>query len=302
VSEKYEFIDAEYAANSAAASVADAPTIVQMCTWLSVSKSGFYDWRNRPMSATAQRRELLKVKIKELFDDSDGTYGYRRIHAALARGGEHAGPELVRKLMRRLGLVPCQPRPYRTTTVRGEQAGAGDLLGRDFTADAPGTKLVSDITYVWTWEGWLYLATVIDCFNREVIGYAMADHLRTELVTAALDMAARNHDLAKDCITHSDHGTQYTSAEFAAKLAELELRQSLGRTGICYDNALAESFFGTLKNERVHRTVYPTRKRAKEDIARYIEIFYNRQRLHSGLGYRSPHEVRNEYLNRQLAA
>jgi len=207
------------------------------------------------MSATAQRRELLKVKIKELFDDSDGTYGYRRIHAALARSGEQASPELVRKLMRQLGLVPCQPRPYRTTTVRGEQASAGDLLGRDFTAEAPGTKLVSDITYIWTWEGWLYLATMIDCFNKEVIGYAMADHLRSELVTAALDMAARNHHLAKDCITHSDHGTQYTSAEFAAKLAELELRQSLGRTGICYDNALAESFFGTLKNERVHRTV-----------------------------------------------
>jgi putative transposase len=163
-------------------------------------------------------------------------------------------------------------------------------------------QIISDITYIWTWEGWLYLATMIDCFNKEVIGYATADHLRTELVTEALDMAARNHQLAKDCIIHSDHGTQYTSAEFAAKLAELELRQSLGRTGICYDNALAESFFGTLKNERVHRTVYPTRKRAKDDIARYIELFYNRRRLHSALGYQSPHEVRNEYLNRQLAA
>jgi putative transposase len=301
VSEKYEFIDAEYAA-TAAANAADAPTITQMCSWLSVSKSGFYEWRGRPMSATARRRELLKAKITELFDDSDGTYGYRRIHAALARTGERASPALVRKLMRQLGLVPCQPRPYRTTTVRGDRAGASDLVGRDFGSDEPGTKLVSDITYIWTWEGWLYLATIIDCFNKEVIGYAMADHMRTALVTEAVDMAARNHDLAKDCIVHSDHGTQYTSAEFAAKLGQLELRQSLGRTGICYDNALAESFFGTLKNERVHRTVYPTRKKAREDIARYIEIFYNRQRLHSGLGYRSPHEVRNEYLNRQLAA
>src|SRR5512144_1080505 len=252
------------------------------------------------MSATAQRRELLQQKIRELFDDSDGTYGYRRIHAALARAGERVGPELVRTLMRRLGLVPCQPRPYRATTVRGEAAGAGDLVGRDFSA-ASGTKRVSDITYIWTWEGWLYLATILDCCNKEVIGYAMADHMRTGLVTEALDMAARNHELAKDCIVHSDHGTQYTSAEFATKLVELELRQSLGRTGICYDNALAESFFGTLKNERVHRTVYPTRKRAKEDIARYIEIFYNRQRLHSALDYRTPHEVRSDYLNRQLA-
>lgn len=301
MSEKYEFIDGEYAA-PAAAHAAGAPTIRHMCTWLSVSKSGYYEWRNRPMSATAQRRELLRQKIQELFDDSDGTYGYRRIHAALGRAGERVSPELVRRLMRRLGLVPCQPRPYRTTTVRGEAAGAGDLVGRDISAESPGTKLVSDITYIWTWEGWLYLATILDCFNKEVIGYAMADHMRTALVTEALEMAARNHELAKDCIVHSDHGTQYTSAEFATKLAELELRQSLGRTGICYDNALAESFFGTLKNERVHRTVYPTRKRAKEDIARYIEIFYNRQRLHSALGYRTPHEVRSEYLNRQLAA
>jgi putative transposase len=301
VSEKYEFIDAEYAANIAA-NVADAPTIRHMCTWLSVSKSGFYEWRGRPASATAARRELLKAKIQQLFEASDGTYGYRRLHASLAARGEQVSPELVRKLMRELGLLPCQPRPYRTTTVRGAPARVEDLLCRDFTAEAPGTKLVSDITYIWTWEGWLYLATVIDCFNREVIGYAMADHLRTGLVTAALDMAERNHDLAKDCIIHSDHGTQYTSAQFAAKLAALELRQSLGRTGICYDNALAESFFGTLKNERVYRTVYPTRKKAKDDIARYIEIFYNRQRLHSGLGYRTPHDVRNEHLNRQLAA
>jgi putative transposase len=302
VSEKYEFIDAEYADNRAAAA-ADAPTIVQMCAWLAVSKSGFYEWRGRPASATAQRRDLLKVKIKALFDASDGTYGYRRIHAQLERGGEAAGAELVRRLMRDLGLVACQPRPWRTTTVRAEETAATpDLVTRDFTAENPGTKLVGDITYVRTWAGWLYLATVIDCFNKEVIGYAMADHMRTSLVTDALDMAARNHALAEGCIFHSDRGTQYTSSEFAAKIDELRLRHSLGRTGICYDNALAESFFGTLKNERVHRTVYPTRKRARDDIARYIEIFYNTQRIHSGLGYRTPREVRIEHLNRQLAA
>jgi putative transposase len=303
VSEKYEFIDAEYADNRAADDAAAAPTIVQMCAWLAVSKSGFYDWRNRPASATAQRRELLKGKIKALFDASDGTYGYRRIHAQLVRAGEQVGPELVRRLMRGLGLVPCQPRPWRTTTVRGEEVAATpDLVARDFTAEAPGTKLVGDITYVRTWAGWLYLATVIDCFNKEVIGYAMADHMRTSLVTDALEMAARNHTLAEGCIFHSDRGTQYTSSEFAAKIKELDLRHSLGRTGICYDNALAESFFGTLKNERVHRTVYPTRKKARDDIARYIEIFYNTKRLHSGLNYRTPREVRVEHLNRQLAA
>lgn len=302
MTEKYEFIAAEYAANQAA-EAATAPTVDTMCRWLSVSKSGYYEWRHRPASPTQQRRDLLKITIKTLFDSFDGTYGYRRIHAELVRGGEQVGDELVRQLMRELGLVACQPRPYRTTTVRGpDDDPAQDLVGRDVTAEQPGTKLVGDITYIRTWEGWLYLATVIDCFNKEVVGYAMADHMRTELVTEALDMAARNHDLGPDCIMHSDHGTQYTSAEYMAKLADLGLRQSLGRTGVCWDNALAESFFATLKNERVYRTVYPTRKKAKKDIAHYIEIFYNRRRIHSGLGYRTPHEVRTEYLNQQLAA
>jgi putative transposase len=296
VSDKYAFIDAEYAA-------AGAPTIERMCCWLQVSKSGYYEWLHRPPSATARRRELLKIKIKALFEASDDTYGYRRLHEELVRGGEQVGPELVRQLMRELGLVACQPRPWRTTTLRGdEHSTASDLVGRDFTADAPGRKLVGDITYIRTWAGWLYLATVIDCFNKEVIGYAMADHMRTSLVADALGMAARNHTLVAGCIFHSDRGTQYTSTEFGARLSALQMRQSLGRTGCCYDNALAESFFAALKNERVHRTVYPTRSKAKLDIAHYIEIFYNRQRLHSALGYRTPHEVRIEYSNEQAAA
>jgi putative transposase len=301
VSEKYEFIAAECAQNQAD-HVDVAPSLKQMFTWLSVSRSGYYEWRDRPPSATAVRREELKIKIEALFDYNDQTYGYRRIHAELVRGGEQVGPELVRDLMRELGLVPCQPRPSTTTTVRGTDPATPDLVRRDFTAEKPGTKLVGDITYLHTWEGWLYLATVIDCFNSEVVGYAMADHMRTDLVTDALDMAARNHDLADSCIFHSDRGTQYTSAEFAAKIQELGMRSSLGRTGICYDNALAESFNSMLKVERVYRTVYPTRKKAREDVANYIELFYNRRRIHSGLGYRTPQEVRNEYLNRQLAA
>jgi putative transposase len=296
VSDKYAFIDAEYAA-------AWAPSIGRMCRWLQVSRSGYYEWLTRSVSATAQRRQLLKIKIEALFDASDGSYGYRRLHAELIAGGEHVGPELVRALMRELGLVACQPRPWRTTTVQGnEQTATPDLLGRDFTADAPGRRLVGDITYIPTWAGWLYLATVIDCFNKEVIGYAMADHMRTSLVTDALGMAARNHRLAVDCIFHSDRGTQYTSTEFAATLAALNMRQSLGRTGCCYDNAQAESFFAALKNERVHRTVYPTRNKAKHDIAHYIEVFYDRQRLHSALGYRTPHQVRIKYLDEQAAA
>ena len=302
MTDKYEFID-EYAATAADGNSADAPSMEKMCMWLGVSKSGFYEWRIRPMSATAKRREELKIKIQALFDYNDGCYGYRRIHAELVRGGEQVGDELVRDIMRELGLVPCQPRPYKKTTIRGEQdPDTPDLVNRDFTAEAPGTKLVGDITYLHTAEGWLYLATVIDCFNNEVIGYAMADHMRTELVTDALDMAARNHRLENGCIFHSDRGSQYTSATFAEKIKELGMRASLGRTGICYDNALAESFNAMLKVERVYRTVYLTRKKALRDVANYIEVFYNRKRIHSGLGYRTPHEVRNEYLNWQLAA
>lgn len=302
MSEKYEFIDAEYTAQTATGAV-DAPAIYQMCAWLNVSTSGFYEWRRRPASVTAQRRESLKVKIQALFDYNDGTYGHRRIHAELVRAGEQVGDELVRTLMRELELWPCQPRPYKTTTIRGEAAPvADDLLRRDFTADRPGCKWVSDITHIHTWEGWLYLASVIDCFNSEVVECAMAGHMRTDLVTAAVQMAASNHTVEPGCILHSDRGSQYTSAAFTGKLAELGLRQSLGRTGICFDNALVESFHGALKTERVHRNTYPTRKKARDDIARYIELFYNRRRIHSGLGYRSPHEVRTEYLNGQLAA
>jgi putative transposase len=302
VSEKYQFIDAEYA-DISAADADPAPTITCMCKWLGVSKSGFYEWRSRPESATARRRELLKIKIKALFEANDSTYGYRRLHAALARGGEQAGPELIRQLMRELGLVACQPAPWRpSTTVRGAAGPIPDLVNRDFSAAAPGEKMVGDITYIDTWEGWLYLATVIDCATRKVVGWAMDDNYKTPLIAAAIEMAARNVDLPEGAIFHSDRGSNYTSAEFAAALEGLGIRQSVGRTGICFDNALAESFNAAVKVERVHRTAYPTRKKAKEDIARYIELRYNRVRLHSALGYRTPQEVHDEFLNRQLAA
>jgi transposase InsO family protein len=299
---KYEFIDAEYAVlpvNGAAY----APTIRQMCGWLGVSKSGYYEWRSRPESATAQRRELLKIKIRALFEANEETYGYRRLHAALVRGGEQVSGELVRQLMRVLGLVPCQPRPWRRSLT--EQGAAGpipDLVNRDFTAGKPGEKMVGDITYIFTWEGWLYLATVIDCATRKLVGWAMDDNYKTPLISDAIKMAARNLDLPEGAIFHSDRGSNYTSAEFAGVLEGLKIRQSVGRTGTCYDNALAESFNGALKVELVHRTVYPTRKKAREDIARWIELRYNRTRLHSVLGYRTPQEVMDEYLEMQTAA
>jgi putative transposase len=293
VNARYEFIDAEKA---------NYP-VVRMCGWSGVSTSGYYEWRARPASATASRRARLKLLIARAFEDSDGTYGYRRVHAQLARWGEQASPELVRALMRELGLVACQPRPWRPTTTQPADPGAvPDLVGRDFTAAAPGTKLVSDITYIRTWEGWLYLASVIDCHTKACIGYAMADHLRAELVIAALDMAARNYPLAAAAIFHSDRGTQYLSEAFASRAAQFGLRRSVGRTGVCFDNAQAESFNAAVKVERVNRTIYPTREHAHKDVTRYIEFRYNTRRLHSALGYRTPKEAHDDYLNRQLAA
>ncbi len=297
---KFEFIDAEY---DAATTEADAaPAIMQMCKWLGISKSGYYEWRSRPESATAARRELLKIKVKALFDANDETYGYRRIHAALVRGGEQVSDELVRQLMRELGLVPCQPRPRRSLTAQGQAGPIPDLVNRDFTAGRPGEKMVGDITYIFTWEGWLHLATVIDCATRKLVGWAMGDNYKTPLISDAIKMAARNLNLPEGVIFHSDRGSNYTSAEFAEVLKELGIRQSVGRTGICFDNALAESFNGALKVELVHRTVYPTRRKAREDIARWIELRYNRTRLHSVLGYRTPQEVMDEYLEMQEAA
>ncbi|MGA5135538.1 IS3 family transposase, partial [Streptomyces olivoreticuli] len=234
VASKYEFIETmrldteEYVC-----------TVEFMCQRLDVSKSGYYDWRSRPDSATAQRREKLKSFIRKAFEMSDSTYGYRRVHAQLARWGVAAGLELVRRLMRVLGLVPCRPKPKRFGLTRAVAAALPDLIGRNFTADAPGEKLVGDIAYVKTGEGWLYLATVIDCCTKEVIGYAMDDHYQTPLMSRAIRNAVRNRKLAIGAVFHSDRGSNYMSAEYASTLKELGLRQSAGRTGICFDNAMA---------------------------------------------------------------
>ncbi len=293
MSSKYEFIDGEKASYP----------IVKMCRWAEVSKSGFYEWRDRPASATAERRAGLRLRIVKIFADADGAAGYRRVHAQLRRDGIEAGPELVRQIMAAEGLVACQPRPFRVTTLPdGAAVGPADLCRRDFTAEAPGVKLVGDITYVRTWDGWVYLATVIDCCTRMVVGYALGDHMRTSLVIDALVMARRNVDLVEGCIFHSDRGTQYTSTELAAYLKDSDLRGSMGRRGQCWDNAMAESFFAALKNEFVYRTVFPTRGKAMSSIAHWIEIRYNRKRLHSGIGYRTPWEAHHSYVTQQAVA
>jgi putative transposase len=186
VSARFAFIDGEK----------DHYPIVKMCAWLGVSTSGFYEWKDRPASPAARRRERLAAMIAAIFEANHGTYGYRRIHAVLVRSGEPVSDELVRQLMRELGLVACQPRPWRPTTTEADLAHRiSDLVGRDFTAVEPGTKLVGDITYLATGEGWVYLATVIDCYSKMVVGWSMADHYKTSLITTALDSAAGTIDL-----------------------------------------------------------------------------------------------------------
>jgi putative transposase len=269
--------------------------IRRMCTWLGVSPSGFFTWRNRPPSARAVRRDELTALVTWSFQRSNGTYGYRRVHADLTRRGVEVGPDLVLDIMAVQGLVGCQPRPWRVTTVAGPGAGPDDLCRRDFTAAEPGRTLVGDITYIHTWAGFAYLATVIDCYSKTVLGWAVAGHMRTSLVIEALNMAGRHQKLLPGCIFHSDRGAQFTSTELGDYLRAHDLRGSMGQTGICWDNAMAESFFAALKNELVHRTIFPTVNHVKKAVATYIEVFYNRQRLHSALGYRTPNEVHTSY-------
>ena len=302
MSDKYVLIAAEQAMGE------PAPSVSAMCAGLEVSRSGFYDWQRAEPSKRQRRRAKVTRHVHGAFEAGRGTYGVRRVHAILTRCTDpevaSASIDLVRAIMREEGLAACQPRGYKVTTEQDPDADPiRDRLHRDFTADTPGAKLVGDITYIKTWEGWLYLATVIDCCTKQVLGWSMADHMRTDLICDALTMAATRHQLAEGAIFHSDRGTQYTSAQFAKHLESLGIVGSMGRTGVCWDNALAESFFAALKNELVYRVVLPTRKKARRMVAEYIEVFYNRTRIHSGIGYKTPAQVALEYQqNRSNAA
>jgi transposase InsO family protein len=278
--------------------------IVWMCRLLGVPRSSFYAWRARAATetATAARRRLLAGHVQRVFAAGRGAYGCRRVAAQLNREGHACSVGLVADLMRELGLRACQPRAYRRTTVPGQApVTSPDLLERDFSAVEPGTRLVGDITYLKTGEGWLYLATVIDLATRMVVGWQLADHLRTSLVVDALHMAITHGRVQPGALFHSDRGCQYTSTMFTTFCAGRTVRTSLGRTGVCWDNAAAESFFAALKNEMYHRHTFPTRARARFAVADYIEVFYNRQRLHSTLGYRTPAEALTDH-QRRLAA
>ena len=277
--------------------------IAWMCRLLGVPRSSFYAWRNKAETATAARRRELAAQVRRVFGEGRGAYGCRRVAAQLNRDGHPCSVGLVADLMRELGLQACQPRAYKRTTVPGQEpVTSPDLIGRDFTAEAPGQRLVGDITYLRTGEGWLYLATVIDLATKMVTGWQLADHMRTSLVTDALAMAVTHGHVSPGAIFHSDKGCQYSSAEFARFCQASGVRLSVGRTGVCWDNAAAESFFGALKNEMYYRQPFPGKARARFAVADYIEVFYNRRRLHSALGYRTPAEVLTDYHTAAPAA
>jgi putative transposase len=274
-----------------------------MCRLLGVPRSSFYSWRHRAQAPAAARRREMAGHVRRVFETCRGAYGCRRVTAQLNREGIECSVGLVADLMREAGLRACQPRAYKRTTIRGQEPAARpDLIGRDFTAQAPGTRLVGDITYLKTGEGWLYLATVIDLATRMVTGWQLASHMRTSLVTDALAMAVTHGRVEPGAVFHSDRGAQYTSAEFGAFCAGHGIRPSAGRTGVCWDNAAAESFFASLKNEMYYRQSFPDRSRARFAVAEYIEVFYNRIRLHSTLGYRTPAEALADFQAPAAAA
>lgn len=276
-----------------------------MCSILGVARSTFYEWRRRvdTITATVARRSELTVAVQQVFDDYRATYGCRRIARRLNELGVPCSVGLVADVMRELGLQAVQPRAYRVTTTHGDGDDyPPDLLDRDFTSTHPGTRLVGDITYLRTNQGWLYLATVIDLATRMVVGWQIADHMRTCLVIDALEMARLHGHLQPGAIIHHDRGTQYASTAYATYCASIRANLSMGRTGVCWDNAVAESFFATLKNEMYHRQRFTTKARARFAVAEYIEVFYNRKRMHSTLGYRTPAQALSDYRNAAAAA
>lgn len=269
-----------------------------MCEQLQVSRSGYYSWRNAEPSARATTDEWLEALIINLYTQARGNPGVRRVHAALAALGHRLGSKRVWRLMKAAGLQGRHPKAWKRTTIHGEDpAPAPDLIGRCFTAQEPNQKWCGDITYVRTWEGWAYVATVIDLHSRAVVGFAIADHMRTSLVTDALDMALAKRNPGPGVIFHSDRGTQYTSGEFAKYCKKNKITRSLGKTGICFDNAVSESFFATYKKELIHTRPWPDLKRLRSATIDWIEDYFNTTRRHSTLGYLTPKEYELGYRN-----
>lgn len=262
--------------------------IATMCRVLAVSTSGFYAWRKRLPSARAQRDQELKGMIREVHAGSDGTYGRPRVHAELLERGERVSPKRIARLMKEDGLEGVSRQRKVITTIRSiEDRPAPDLVNRSFVAHGPNQLWVADITYIPTKTGFLYLAVVLDVWSRRVVGWAMARHLRTDLVVAALDMAVVQRK-PRGVIHHSDQGSQYTSLTFGLRCREAGVRPSMGSVGDCYDNALCESFFATLECELLDRHRFREPEEAELAVFRFVEGWYNTRRRHSALGYRSP--------------
>ena len=263
-----------------------------MCEVLEVSRSGYYAWRNRPPSAAAQRRAQLVERIAAVHVGSRQVYGSPRVCAELRSQGVACSENTVARLMRQRGIRSKMRRKFKVSTTHSRHAHpiAANRLNQEFAVPLPNQVWAADITYIPTGEGWLYLAAVLDLCSRKVVGWAADDHLRAELPCRALEMAVQHRRPAGPLLHHSDRGVHYACDEYQALLARHGLTASMSRTGNCYDNAVVESFFGTLKTELTHHHTYATRNEARLALFEYLEVFYNRQRRHSTLGYRSPAE------------
>ncbi len=275
-------------------------TISEMCRVLEVSRSGFYGWQNRPRSEREVTDAMLAIEIEAIWECSDRTYGAPRIHRWLRKQEFRVGRKRVARIMRVNGFEgESGRRRIRTTIVDRGATAASDLVGRDFNPTEPDRTWAGDITYLRTGEGWLFLATVIDLFSRRVIGWSVATHMRTSLVANALEMAVATRGGHVDGVVfHTDRGSQYTSAAFGELCNQASVIQSMGATGVCWDNAAAEAFFGTLKRELANRRRWVTRADARRDLIRWIEGWYNGRRLHSTLDYNSPVEIEDLYYHR----
>ena len=264
--------------------------LAAMCRVLGLSPSGCYDWLTRPPSDRARRDIELQGKILLSWGGSGETYGCPRIHAELRAAGERVSRKRVARLMRDLGIQGVTRRRFKTTTTRKDAKArpAPDLVNRNFSADGPDQLWVADITHVPTWAGWLYLAVVLDAWSRRIVGWAMAPHMRAELVEGALAMAISNRKPKGRVVHHSDQGSQYTSLAFGKRCREAGIVQSMGSVGDAYDNAMCESFFATLECELLDRSRFPTPAHARREVFGFIEGFYNTRRIHSALGYTSP--------------
>jgi transposase InsO family protein len=260
------------------------------CRVLEVTRSGYYAWIGRPPSPRDRRRLELAGKIRTVASESRGVYGSPRIHQTLEAQGETVCENTVAKVMKQAGIRAKIKKKFvpATTDSRHQRPVTENLLDRQFTADMPDRKWAADITYIPTGEGWLYLAGVIDLHSRMIVGWSMADHMRTDLVSDALRMAVARRSPGEGLLHHSDRGVQYASDDYTRLLQSNKMTSSMSGKGDCWDNAVMESFWSTLKNELVNHEQYPTHAAARASIFEYIEVFYNRKRLHSSLGYLSP--------------